>query len=55
MQLICIIPAPMSSFFLLFLTEVVLEQKGLLRYGTCRKPRVSPTLLGATALFSRYI
>lgn len=52
MQLTCITLSAMSSFFLLLLPEVILKQKGLLRYGTYRKSRVSPTLLGTTALFS---
>lgn len=52
MQIIYIILEAMSSLFLLFLPEVILEQKSLLRYGTHRKPTASPTLLGTTAMFS---
>lgn len=53
MQITYIILAAISSFFLLFLLEMILEQNHLLRYGIYRKPTVSPTLLGTTDLFSR--
>lgn len=52
MQITYIILAAISSFFLLFLPEVILEQKGLLRYDTYISPTVSPTLLGTTDLIS---